>query len=355
MNAKKTLVIIVGALLMFGAGCVSFQTDGTPSGGNDGGVFKTTDKGETWVQRVAIPTIDGSVKSIGGVNIVAIKQDPQDVKALYLGTIDHGMFYTYDGGNSWFQPSQLSRGKVASIAVDPKDKCTVYATSANKLLKSTDCSRTFDVVYVDTRAERKTTAVLVDHFDSNVVWTATDGGDVLKSMDAGKSWTSKQTFKSAVMKLMMSTDDSRRVFAGTQKSGVWRTQDAGENWEDLSERYREFGGAKDFFDMALGVSEPAVVVQASKYGLIRSKDNGDTWESIELLTPPKSSLIYSVALDPKDSNGIFYGTATTFFRSPNGGSNWIPKTLPTTRAATVLTVDSSDSSVLYMGVTKFNK
>ncbi len=354
MNAKRTLAILMGGLLLFGVGCVSFQTDGTPTGGNDGGVFKSSDKGEMWSQRVAVPTVDGQIRNIGGVNVVFLTQDPQDPNAIYAGTTDHGMFYSYDGGGSWFQPSQLSRGKVSSIAVDPKDKCTVYATSGNTLMKTTDCSRTWDVSYLDSRPERKTTFVLVDHFNSDIVWIATDGGDVLKSGDAGVSWTSMQTLKSPVMKLAMAVDDSRKVFAATQKSGIWRTVDGGENWEDLSEGYKEFSGAKDFVDLALGVSDPAVMVMASKYGLIRSTDSGNAWESIELLTPPKSALVYTVALDPKDVNTIYYGTATTFHRSTNGGVNWVPKALPTTRTATALMVDSSNSNVLYMGVTKFS-
>ncbi|MEA3249093.1 MAG: YCF48-related protein [Patescibacteria group bacterium] len=353
MKAKHTLAIVIGGLLLFGVGCVSFQTDGSAPSGNDGGVFKTSDKGEIWTQKIAIPTVGQEARHIGGVDVVFLAQDPQDLNALYAGTTEHGMFYTYDGGESWSQPSQLSRGRVASVAIDPKDKCTVYATSGNTLLKTTDCSRTWDVTYLDSRSERQTTAVIIDHFNSSIIWTATDGGDVIKSMDAGKSWTSMQTLKSPIMKMMMSVDDSRRVFVGTQKSGVWRTEDSGENWEDLSENYREFGSARDFVDMVVGISDPAVLIHASKYGLIRSTDNGDTWESIELLTPPKSALVYTVAVDPKDINSIYYGTATTFYRSPNGGVNWIPKALPTTRTATALLVDSANSNVLYMGVTKF--
>lgn len=355
MKGKQTLALIVGCLLLAGAGCVSFQTDGTSTGGNDGGMFKTADKGETWTQKIALPTVDGQTRNIGGVNVVFLAQDPQDPKALYAGTTDNGMFYTYDGGNSWFQPSQLSRGRVSSVAVDPKDKCTVYATSGNTLMKTTDCSRSWDVTYLDARSERKMTAVAIDHFDSAIVWAATDGGDVLKSADAGKSWTSVQTLKSPVMEIAMSANDSRRLFVATQKSGIWRTADGGENWTDLSDNYKEFNGAKDFVDMALGISDPAVIIEASKYGLIRSTDNGDSWESIEMLTPPKSALVYAVALDPKDSNGVYYGTATTFYRSQNGGVNWVPKALPTTRTATALLVDSADSNVLYMGVTKFSE
>lgn len=136
----------------------------------DGGIFKSVNKGDNWVQKVAIPTTTGAKASISGTSITAIVQDPQDAAAFYIGTGENGMFYSYDGGESWFQPKDVSRGRIPSIAVDPKEKCTVYVASEHKLLKSMDCNRTWTVVYVDAKADRKTAYVLVDHFNTSVIW-----------------------------------------------------------------------------------------------------------------------------------------------------------------------------------------
>jgi len=351
MTKKLALLPVLGGLLLLGVGCISFSSDGASTGA-DGGVFKSANKGDDWVQKVAVATTTDKQESIGGVNVVSLNQDPQDPNALYLGTAKSGMFYSYDGGDSWSRPAQLASGRVASIAVHPKDKCTIYVTSGNRLLKTEDCSRNWTVTYLDARTDRQTTVVKVDFFNPNTVWVSTDGGDVLKSNDAGRSWSNLQTFKSSVLQLKMVASDSRRIYAATKSNGVWRSDDGGENWLELSKNYREFNGAIEFSDMALGVSDPAVVIMASRYGVIRSRDFGDTWESVDLLTPPRSTIIYSVAVDPKDVNSIYYGTSTTFYRSPNGGVNWIPKKLPTSRTATILRVDSVNSNVLYLGVTK---
>ncbi|MFH1046758.1 MAG: YCF48-related protein [Patescibacteria group bacterium] len=351
MTKKIALLPILGSLMLFGVGCISFSSDGT-SPNSDGGIFKSANRGDDWTQKVAVPATGGEQKTISGVNIATIVQDPQDPNAVYIGTTESGLFYSYDGGDSWQRPTQISTGRVASIAVHPKDKCTVYATSGNRLLKTEDCSRTWNVTYFDTRTDRQTTAVLVDFFNPDNVWVSTDGGDVLVSTDAGRSWVNSTTLKSAVREMLMVTSDSRRVYVATKSNGIYRTDDAGANWKELSKGYTDFSGAIEFSDMSIGVSDPAVIVMASRYGLIRSRDYGDTWESIDLLTPPRSTNIYSVALDSKDVNGIYYGTSTTFYRSPNGGVNWIPTKLPTSRTATVLLVDSVNSNVLYMGVTK---
>jgi photosystem II stability/assembly factor-like uncharacterized protein len=350
--SRLPLALALSSLVFLGAGCISFSAGGSGKG-LDGGLFRSGDRGETWQQRIDVPATGGQQRSIGGVDIATIVQDPSDAAALYIGTTENGMFYSYDGGATWQQSAQIARGRIASIAVDPAHKCTVLLTAENKLLKTDDCSRSWKVAYTDARPERKTTAVLIDDFNPRIVWLSTDSGDVLKSEDGGTSWTSMNDFKNPVLKMAMHNADSRRLIVATKSSGLWRTNDGGATWQDLRDGYKQFSGAAEFTDMALGASDANVIVLASKYGLIRSNDFGDSWFGVDLVTPPGSTLIYSVGIDPKDANGLYYGTSTTFYRSPNGGVNWVPKSLPTMRTATVLLVDRTDSNVLYMGVTRF--
>ena len=354
---KKIILfpLAIAALLLTGAGCVSFNSAGGNATGADGGLFKTTSKGDEWVQKAAIPSTTAEKKSMNGVNITAITQDPEDPNTLYVGTTDSGMYYSYDGGESWEQPTQLSRGRIPAVAVHPKQKCTIYVAIENKLLKSDDCSRTWNVVYLDSRVDKQTVAVAVDAMNPQTVWIANNSGDVLRSSDDGVSWASVKSFGNPVVRLALHNGDPRRVYVATKSAGVWRSDDAGATWTDLSQKYAEFSGGTDFFDIALGVSDPNTIVLATKYGLIRSVDAGNTWQGIDLLTPPGTALMYSVAMDPKDVHNLYYGTSTTFYRSPNGGVNWVPKKLPGSRTATVLAVDRNNSSVLYLGVTRFSK
>ncbi|MDD5251348.1 MAG: YCF48-related protein [Patescibacteria group bacterium] len=358
MNTRyKILVCVLATLALMGAGCVTVGGSGSDNSGSDGGVFKSGDRGETWVQKTAILTATGEKKSFSGLSVSALAQDPQDPNALYVGTADAGILYSYDGGESWAQAPGLKSGMVAGIAVHPKNKCTIYATSGNRLMKTDDCSRTWTAVFVDARPERKTSAVTVDWFNPDIVWLGEDAGDLLRSTDGGKSWEKVDNFGTEVVKIAFNPIDSRQMYVCSLKHGVWRTDDGGmtPTWLDLSEKYKDFDGAKEFRDFAVSVADPKTIILASKYGLIRSKDNGENWEAINLLTPPGGSAIYSLALDPRDANVIYYGTATTFHRTSDGGLNWVPKKLVTTRAATQLLVDRANSAILYMGTTKFKK
>lgn len=355
MPQRLFFASIAGALLFVGAGCISFGSGGAANTAADGGMFKTANKGDAWVQKVAVPTVTGERRSISNVNVVTIVQDPLDPNAIYIGTSDNGMFYSYDGGESWQQPAQLARGRIPSIAIDTKDKCTLYVAVENKLLKSDDCSRSWTTAYLDARVDKLTSAVSVDHFNPKIVWVGNNAGDLLKSSDAGASWTNVHAFQSPILEVAMSSADSRGLFVGTKGNGVWRTGDGGASWSNLSETYQDFAGGMEFFDLALGVSDPNTVIIATKYGLLRSTDGGAKWDDIELLTPPGTTLIYSVAIDPKDTSAIYYGTSTTFYRTPNGGSNWIPKKLPSSRTATAMIVDRSNPDILYMGMTRFKQ
>ncbi|OIO52681.1 MAG: hypothetical protein AUJ19_00550 [Parcubacteria group bacterium CG1_02_58_44] len=355
MRRASVILPLLGSLIFFGVGCISFSSNGSSSVSGEGGVFKSSDRGDSWVQKVAIPTVGDEVRSISKVDVVALAQDPQVADAVYIGTADDGLFYTYDGGESWQQPAQVSNGRVSSVAVSPKNKCIVFAAYGNRLIRTEDCSRTWEVVYLDPRQERSLTSVQVDRADPNQIWVSTDGGDVLRSSDGGRSWTSVQTLKGPVVELALNAADGRRIMAATKGDGLWRSDDSGATWKYLSEAHKkEFSGSTELVtDVAAGVSDPATVIVASRYGLIHSRDFGDTWESVPMLTPPKSTTVYALAVDPKDSNYVYYGTATTFYSTSNGGVNWIPKTMPTTRTTTALMVDGMNSSVLYMGVTKF--
>jgi photosystem II stability/assembly factor-like uncharacterized protein len=107
--------------------------------------------------------------------------------------------------------------------------------------------------------------------------------------------------------------------------------------------------------LIISSSSPETLFLACKYGILVSRDTGQTWEALNLLTKPGSVEIYSLAVDPNDSKRLYYATASTFYRSQNGGVSWVTKKLPSSRAATYLLVDAKDSNVIYMGMTKIEK
>lgn len=351
MRLPTKLALAVASLLLAGQGCI--QITGTPKGGNDGGVFRSTDRGTTWLQKSAIATV-GQARGFANLNITTMALDPSDKRAVYAGT-EEGLVYSLDGAESWQGAAALGRVRVSSIAVSPSDKCTVYVGVGNRVMRTTDCTRTWENVYLDPRGDARVNSVKVDHFNAANVFAATSKGDVLKSADGGASWAPIHRFGDEVRQMLMTAGDSRVMYAATRGKGIWKTTDAGATWTDVSAGLGAFAGALDNIIMSEDVARGNSLLIASNYGLLRTVDGGATWQPLTLLTPPGSTVIYSLAVSPKDSNFVAYGTINTLYRSVDGGAKWTTTKMPTTRAATTLLIDPSDDKTIYMGTTLFKQ
>jgi photosystem II stability/assembly factor-like uncharacterized protein len=178
---------------------------------------------------------------------------------------------------------------------------------------------------------------------------------VIKSSDRGESWKTLSRFKNNIKKIVISPHDSRIIFVATAQKGIHRSTDNGVSWTDLSENLKEFKDSKNLRDLVVSESQSGLIILATRYGLLKSINNGDSWSKIELITPEKKAIINTVVLNPKDAQEIYYVTNTTFYRSLDGGESWATKKLPTTRAGWKLLIDPEDPSIIYMGVKKVKK
>ncbi len=352
MNKFKKITLLLGALVLIGQGCVSVQFGA--KGGADGGIWKTADRGNSWFQKVVLPAV-GSAKSIANVNTNSLTQDPSDPQAIYIGTNQNGLLYSYDGGESWNQVDKLSLGRVELPMIDPRDKCTIFVAQGNKLLKSVDCARTFNIIYFDARPDVRISSSLIHPRRVGEVFIGTSAGNLLKSADGGLSWATLKTFPSQVQVIVLDPFSNVNFYLATKGHGIWKSTDEGKTWQDLSPNTRNFIGSNEVSHLVQDIVANDSLFLVSKHGLLHSADGGLTWKKINLLTPPLTTVISSFAINPKNPREMYYGTATTFYKTTDGGDTWSTKRLPSSRAATALVLDYSNSNVLYMGVTQLQK
>ncbi len=336
------------ALALMGAGCLGLGSDTTNT--TDGAVWKSNDAGLNWVQSVALPTTKG-VSSLASVSIVDLVMDPQDHLAIYIGTGDNGLFYTYDGGISWQQPREasLKRGYIRAVAIDPADKCTIYALLSTQLTKSEDCGRTFDLeVYVEGRSNVSVTALAVDWFNPDVVWLGTSDGDILKSEDGGDNWDTLYRASSSINQILIDAEDSRIVLAATSRRGYRKTTDGGESWVDMQETLKMIDSNANDINHISQDATGGTYIMSTDYAVFRSTDKGSTWEEMDLLTDAEEIEIPVITVDPNDTNKIYYATQGTIYSSIDGGLNWQTRKSPTTRVPTNLLVDPEDGNIMYL-------
>ena len=341
-NLQKLLILAVVALVLTGCGLSNKPTEK-----NDGGVWKSVDNGRQWQQKSAIATSNGQRQGFVTLDSVALTMDPSDHNALYYGSLNQGLFYSYDDGNSWQIARTLGKRPVGSIAIDAKDKCNIYVASISKIFKSTDCSRTWKEIYADNDPGQLINTIVVDHYNPQIVYMGNKRGDIIRSADGGDSWETLHNFKGRIKKIILSPADSRIIFVMTENKGLFRSLNSGIDWLDLKENMPGIRNTQLGRDVVASAIQPGLVIYATKYGMLRSVNNGDDWTEIKLIVPKNESRINSIAISDLDANKLYYLTDTVFYSSADGGVNWISQDLTTTRRGANLVVDSVKPGVIY--------
>ncbi len=362
MIKRIALFLVPVALLFTGAQCISFS--GGSSANADGGVYKSIDASDHWVGKNAIPSVSGTPRSMASVNILDMIVDPQDPNAFVIGTRENGIFYSFDAGESWNQVALLAKTGVNAVAIDPRDKCTIYAAVASgRIMRSVDCFRTFEEIYRDGARETQITDLQIDAFNPNRIFAATTRGILLRSDTSGRTWSVAQNFSTGsnnngtIMQLVMNPKESREMYVGITSQGLWKSTDGGATWVDLTPKLRTIAKLDaypiDFRGMAISPAAPrTLVILNGLFGMLRTTDAGDTWSQVKLLTEPGNVTLRALGLSPQSDKVIYYGTASTFYRTIDGGATWETNRMPTTRIPSVILVDGKDAKKVYMGVLK---
>jgi len=357
-GGKKSLLITAIVLVAIStSGCIKFKTANDTSDIN-GGVFKTVNMGNTWMQKTLIPTTSGKAKSFSGVNVASFTIDPSDRGALYFGSVGNGLFYTYDGAENWRIAEGLGRATIRSVVVDPNSKCVIYVAVGNKVYKSTDCNRTWSQVYYDNDTRATVDAIAIDHYNSNNVYITISRGDIVKSVNGGSEWATIYRIKNKITDLVIDPNDSRNIFAVTSEKGVYKTSDSGASWASMEKLLDAVKSEKIGFSISSFVvirGEAGVMFMATKLGMLRTFDGGETWERINVIPTEKKAVINALAVNHKNYNEIFYITNTTFYRSLDGGESWATKNLPTSRNGWGIILDPEDPNIIYITVFKVEK
>ena len=165
---------------------------GMSSGGEEGGLFRSTDGGETWTE---ITNNEGLPQTlpIGKIGVALSPANPERVYALIEHEPDGGVYRSDDGGETWTRTNDDRKLRQRAfyytrIYADPQDEDVVYALNTG-LYRSTDGGETFD------------DRISVPHGDNHDLWiapsdterlaNANDGGGNV-SFNGGDTWTGQQ-------------------------------------------------------------------------------------------------------------------------------------------------------------------
>jgi len=252
-----------------------------------GNVWKTVNNGTTWT-----PIFD----NYGSYSIGCISIDPKDPKTLWLGTGENnsqrsagygdGVYKSIDGGTSWKNVGLGQSEHIGKILIDPRDSDVVYAAAQGPL------------------------------------WA--EGGDrgLYKTADGGKNWK-------LILFISENTGVSDIAFDPRDPDVIYATS---------------YQRRRHVWTLAAGGPEAAIY---------KSLDGGATWKKIIKGLPTVDLGRIGIAVSPQQPD-VIYATVPAawgesgFFRSKDGGENWI-------RMSDYMTVDPQYYQELFADPHRFDR
>src|SRR5947208_2245618 len=301
-----------------------------------------------------------------GGRTVAISGVARQPSVFYMEAVNGGVWKTTDFGNTWNpifddQPT----GSVGALAVAPSDPNVIYVGSGEGLqrpdlatgdgvYKSADAGKTW--THLGLRDARQIAAILVDPQDPNRLFVAALGHPYGPNAERGvfRSTDGGQTFQKVLYKgentgaadLAFDPSNPRTIYATlwaarvapweirsgasfiTAGSGIFKSTDGGTNWRPLT---KGLPGAEDGLGrigIAVASSQPSRVyasVEANKDGgVYASNDAGESWKLInsDHRIGGRGPGAMGIAVAP-DNPDVLYVANTTTWKSTDSGKTFV--------------------------------
>ncbi|MEJ2238915.1 MAG: hypothetical protein P8X82_11510 [Gemmatimonadales bacterium] len=296
-----------------------------------------------------------------GGRVTAVAGHAEQPGTFYMGATGGGVWKTTDYGQSWgpISDGYFATGSIGSIRVADSDPNIVYVGTGSDgirsnviigrgVYKSTDAGETWS--FIGLRDVGQIGAVLIHPTNPDLVYIAAIGDPfrptpdrgVYRTADGGANWE-KVMFVSdstGAVDLEFAPDDPATIYAsmwrgerkpwtiisGGLEGGVYKSTDGGDSWSQLTHNLPS--GLRGKSDLAVSPADPNrlyVLFEAplGEGGLYRSDDRGATFELMSTYEGLVRRPFYYLNVDADPTNAdVVYVNAEGFFRSEDGGENW---------------------------------
>jgi photosystem II stability/assembly factor-like uncharacterized protein len=295
--------------------------------GNDGGIYKSTNKGENWTSMnnnlfitqfyygTVSPTgttyaggmqDNGTLKSTGGTNWNEIlggdggatEIDFNNTNNIYMEYVNLALYKTTDGGANFvkamngiptgpnFYDGTTDRTQfISPFSMDPNNSSTLVAGTYR-------------------------------------VWRTTDGAANWSAISGDLTGDGSGGSGATISTVIVAKGNSSVIYVGCSNGRVQVTTNAGGNWNIRTSGLPNLAVTK----IATDPNNPAIAyVTFSGYTpsarIYKTTDYGVSWSNISGNLP--SLPANCVAINPANGNNLFVGTDLGIFSTTDGGSSWV--------------------------------
>ena len=299
------------------------------SGGENSGLFKSIDAGNTWTKmKLGLP------KDFGKSGISVSRANPDRVFAVIEAAGKKGGVYRSDNAGKTWKQVNSNRVNIArswyymEIFADPQDENTVYVLNA-PVMKSIDGGKSFSNIPVPHGDNHH---LWINPADNKNLINSNDGGANI-SFNGGKSWSTQQNqATSQFYRVITDNQVPYHVYGGQQDNSAIgiasRTNDGGIDWKDW---YSVAGGESAF--IAFDPDAPELIYGGTYQGNIStwsrtSREQKSIKEYPELglsIAPKDSKYRYNwnapIITSPHDRATVYHA-GNVVFKTTNQGMNW---------------------------------
>ena len=228
---------------------------------------------------------------------------------------DFGVWH-YDGPNS---------GYVFSLAMNPKDPNTLFASTACGLFETSDGGNNWAKVGEISSYCPITTCLVINPLDDQVMYAGTSCDGIYKSEDRGKNWRNIAFQTMAVNFIEIDPQNPSTLYALVsvnlaESAKLFKSYDGGLNWDDRTPSNLDYLG---IYSVRVNPQDSSIVYLGVDNSFLKSSDGGIHWEKMaDLPCPSISCALEDIQISKENPETIFISSGIELYKTTDGGLNW---------------------------------
>jgi len=328
-NYFKVLFLLVSVLIF--SGCTVKKTNG--------GFFKSVDGGLTFVQ-------EGSAEEsvLRGKSILSLEINPANDREIFVGTLNSGLFKSVDAGQTWLVGVN-NFSNIYDIELIPGTQIIYMAAKKDglgKLLKSEDNGESWIEVYTEKDENSFLTSIDIHKSNPGNVYIANSKGGLFKSEDGGATWKNLFWAGALIRKIESDKVNPNIIYLATNSNGLLMSENQGVDFTEIVS-----GGY--IYNVVAHPSREGFVYVSTKDGLKKSLNKGSDWDDIDTLVEPENLVSRGLAINPNNTQEIFYTSGKTFYKSKNEGETWTPVQFNVDSSIEIIKINLNNTQEIYLG------